>query len=228
LARGCFGDTLRSEGSFWAGTERVCVTAAEDLLNAPAAGDAEALAVLLRRHGPEVRGRLHIAAVWRTALDAADVMQVTYLEAFLRIAQLRARTAEGFVAWLTRLAQNNLHDAIKELERQKRPDPGRRVQCGSAEDSGSSLLDALRATTQTPSRQAARNESQQALENAMARLPPTYAQVVRLHDLEGRSVAEVAAALGRSAGAVYMLRARALQRLQELLGSESRFFSQGA
>lgn len=199
-----------------------------DLLNAAVAGDADALTALLHRHGPEVRRRLYIAAVWRAALDAADVMQVTYLEAFLRIEQLQARTTDGFVAWLTRLAQNNLQDAIKELERQKRPDPGQRLQCAQRGDCGSSLLDALNATTHTPSRSAARHESQQALETALTQLPPAYAQVVRLHDLEGRAVAEVATSMGRSPGAVYMLRARALERLQELLGSESRFFSSGA
>lgn len=192
------------------------------LLTAAAGGDADALAELLRCHGPEVRPRLHIAAVWRAELDPADVMQVTYLEAFLRIRQLEARTAEGFVAWLAQLAQHNLQDAIKELERQKRPDPRRRVVRPASPDPDSSALDGLGATTQTPSRNAARHESEQALEAALAQLPPTYAQVVRLHDLEGRPVIEVAAALGRSPGAVYMLRARALERLHELLGSESR------
>jgi RNA polymerase sigma-70 factor, ECF subfamily len=200
----------------------------DELLSAAAAGDTNALAVLLRQHGPAVRRRLHISSVWNGILDAADVMQVTYLEAFLRIGQLRARTTEGFVAWLTRLAQSNLQDAMKELKRQKRPDPAHRLQPVSRGDSGSSLLDAVNAATQTPSRDAARNESRQALEAALAQLPPAYAEVVRLHDLEGCTFSEVATALGRSPGAVYMLRARACEQLRELLGSESRFFSDGA
>jgi RNA polymerase sigma-70 factor (subfamily 1) len=197
-------------------------------VRAAVAGNGKALTALLHQYGPLVRRRLHISPVWRAALDAADVMQVTYLEAFLRIKQLQARTTEGFVAWLTRLAQNNLHDAIKALERQKRPNPGRRLQRTLREESSASLLDALGATMQTPSRSAARHEVERTLEAALAQLPPLYAQVVRLHDLEGRPVVAVAAALGRSPGAVYMLRARALEHLQELLGSESRFFSSGA
>ncbi len=200
-----------------------------ELLSTAVAGDAEALAELLRRHGPEVRRRLHIDAVWQGLLDPADVMQVTYLEAFLRIGQLAARTAEGFVAWLTQMAQNNLRDAIRELERQKRPDPRRRVQRRTPDDSSSTLLHTLcGSTAATPSRAVARGESHQMLETALAQLPPAYAQVVRLHDLAGRPMTEVATVLGRSPGAAYMLRARALERLQELLGPQSRFLSSGA
>jgi len=217
-------------GHFSGDPERRPVAHADDQrLGAAAAGDMDALAALLREHGPEVRRRLHISSVWRGVLDPADLMQVTYLEAFLRLDQLEARTSETFVAWLTRLAQNNLLDGIKELERQKRPDPRARIRSGSSDSSGSTLLAHLcNSSTETPSRDAAGKESQQALAAALEQLPPPYAEVVRLHDLEGRPVAEVAAMLGRSPGAVCMLRIRALDRLRELLGSESRFFSDGA
>lgn len=200
----------------------------QQLLDAALAGSGDALTRLLRRHGPAVRHRLRINPVWQGTLDAADVMQVTYLEAFLQVHQLADRTPAGFLAWLNRLAENNLRDAIKALERQKRPDPRQQIRRASPGDSASTLLDRLCGTARTPSRSVAGHESQQVLETALRQLPPAYAQVVRLHDLDGRSVEEVAAALGRSPGAVYMLRARALQRLQELLGSESRFFSAGA
>jgi RNA polymerase sigma-70 factor (subfamily 1) len=201
----------------------------DEQVRAAVAGDGEALTALLHQHGPLVRRRLHISPVWRAALDAADVMQVTYLEAFLRIKRLQARTTGGFVAWLTQLAQNNLRDAIKELERQKRPDPRQQVRQRVPNDSWSTLLHGLSdPTIKTPSRGAAGKESQRILTAALAQLPPPYANVVRLHDLEGRPVAEVAALLGRSHGAVYMLRARALDRLREWLGSESRFLSGSA
>lgn len=198
------------------------------MLTAAANGDADALAELLRVHGPEVRRRLNIGPDWQAMLDSADVMQVTYLEAFLRIYQLEARTADKFCAWLDRLAQNNLRDAIRELKRQKRPDPRNQVGRGAAGESTSMLLDELGSGTPTASRVAASREAQGAMESAVAQLPPLYAQVVRLHDLEGQSVPDVAAAMGRTCGAVYMLRARALDRLRELLGPESRFFSRGA
>jgi DNA-directed RNA polymerase specialized sigma24 family protein len=63
------------------------------------------------------------------------------------------------------------------------------------------------------------------LQEAIKALPDIYAKVVRMYDLEGRAVAEVASSLGRSEGAVYMLRARAHERLHEIMGRTSEFFS---
>jgi RNA polymerase sigma-70 factor (ECF subfamily) len=197
-------------------------------LVAAVAGNRDALAALLRRHGPDVRRRLSISAVWRAALDPADVMQATYLEAFLRIGQLDSHTIEGFISWLTQVAKNNLRDAIKELERQKRPDPRRQVVENPVADSYVALLDVVGCTTRTASREAARHEAHDLLKAALTRLTETYRAVVRLYDLEGKSATEVAEILGRSTGAVFMLRARAHDRLRELLGSESKFFSNSA
>jgi len=200
----------------------------DELVERAVAGDADALSTLLEEYGPQVRRKLVISPPWRSALDSADVMQVTYMEAFLRIAQLATRDAPGFAAWLAGLAQNNLRDAIKELKRRKRPDPRRRITAGPNEESYAVLLDAVGFTTHTASRSAAAREAQRLLQAAVARLPESYQKVVRLYDLEGRPTNEVAQALGRSPAAVYMLRARAHDRLHELLGSTSKFFSDRA
>ena len=200
----------------------------EEQVSAAVSGDGDALALLLQQHGPAIRRGLHINPVWQGTLDSADVMQVTYLEAFLRINLLQTRTRDGFVAWLTRLARNNLRDAIRELGRAKRPNPRRRLARPAHADSGTTLLNALAHTSATASRSAARHESAEALMSALGRLPPLYSEVLRMHDLEGRPAAEVATILGRSTGAVHMLRARAIDRLKELLGPESLFFSKGA
>jgi RNA polymerase sigma-70 factor (ECF subfamily) len=201
---------------------------ADELVARAVGGDADALGTLLEEYGPQVRQKLVISPAWQSALDSADVMQVTYMEAFLRIGQLATRDARGFAAWLTGLAQNNLRDAVKELKRRKRPDPRRRITAGPNEESYAVLLDAVGFTTHTASRSLAAREAQRLLEAAIARLPESYRKVVRLYDLESRPVNEVAERLQRSPGAVYMLRARAHDRLHELLGSTSRFFSDRA
>ncbi len=201
----------------------------DERVRAAASRNGHALEALLRQHGPEVRRRLHISPVWRAALDARDVMQVTYLEAFLQFDQLRTHTAKGFVAWLTQLAQHNLRDAIRELERGHRPDPRQQIRRAAGQDSTAvALYEVPRTSVLTPSRDAARREIPQIVEEALAHLPATYAEVVRRHDLEGQAIVDVATALERSPGAVYLLRLRALERLRELLGSESKFFSDGA
>lgn len=90
------------------------------------------------------------------------------------------------------------------------------------------LLEQLVGTGSTPSRHSARDEAVGILNDVIGKLPPDYGKVVRLYDLEERPAEEVAFSMGRSVGAVHMLRVRAHERLRELLGSESRFFSDRA
>lgn len=196
--------------------------ASEDALVARAvSGDADALGELLYQHGPAIEQNLRIGRAWRAALDPADVMQVTYLEAFLGIERFDPSRAGAFPAWLQRIAENNLRDAIRGLERQKRPPAEQRAELPVDGDSMMGLCVLLGATTTTPSRIMARGDLQRAVEAAVASLPPDYATVIRRYDLESQSIAQVAAELGRSPGAVHMLRARAHDRLRELLGSTS-------
>jgi RNA polymerase sigma-70 factor (ECF subfamily) len=172
-----------------------------------------------------VERSLSIAREWRSVLEPADVMQVTYLEAFLRITQFDPGRAEPFRAWLQRIAENNLRDAIRGLSRQKRPQPSARVALPAGADSTADLFAQLGVTTTTPSRYATREERSTLLNTALAALPDDYAKAVRLYDLEGLPIAEVAERMKRSTGAVHMLRARAHDRLRHLLGPESGWFS---
>jgi RNA polymerase sigma factor (sigma-70 family) len=203
---------------------------ADALISQAVAGDRECLAALLERFGPDVRRGLKIARKWSSVLDPDDVMQVTYLEAFLRIKQFAANGPESFLAWLRCIARNNLRDAVEELGRDKRPQPERRVRArpNARELDASSqqlFLELAGHTSTTPSRHAGRAEARSHLENAMTKLPATYRRVVHEFDLEGRPAAEVAAALGRTKAAVYMIRARAHDRLREILGSGSKYLS---
>lgn len=200
------------------------------LLEKAVEGDAASLRILLEHFGSEVRQRLsgRIDKRWSSSLDEDDVMQVTYLEAFLHIDQLTARDSASFLGWLSRIAENALRDAIRGLSRQKRPDPARRIVATDGADSYVGLLECLGVTTTTPSREVARRDAAAILENAIARLPDAYRSAVRRYDLEGRPVAEIAAQMGRSVGAVHMLRARAHDRLREVLGTASQFFGGSA
>jgi RNA polymerase sigma-70 factor (ECF subfamily) len=184
-------------------------------------GDRDALAQLLRTHGPRLRQHLRISQTWQDSLDVEDVLQVTYLEAFLRIRQLVTREPAAFARWLQTIAENNLRNAIKELGRSKRANPRRRVRSPMPDESTALLLERVARTSMTASRIVTNRESQEVLRQAIARLPRTYRTVVELCDLEGKSPAEVGRELGRSAGAVHMLRARAHHRLAEILGSRS-------
>lgn len=191
------------------------------LTNRAASGDMDALSELLAEHGPRISRQLstQIRAVHRRVLDAEDVMQVTYLEAFLRIRNFSQQGRGSFAAWLMQIATNNLRDAIRELERQKRPPVEQRIVNDGSESGPNALLDRLGWTSTTPSRSVGNAELQNQLLAALDRLPPDYGTVLRLYDLEGGKPEEVAMKMGRSVGAVHMLRARAIDQLRTFFAS---------
>ncbi len=145
----------------------------EPLLMQAAEGDDDAMTALLQRYGPQVRGRINgrIAERYRSAFDEDDVMQVTYLEAFLRTGGFTFSGVDGFVAWLTRIAENNLRDAVKELNRNKRPPRDKRL-TGIGDASYVSLLENLGGSLSTASQHAQKNEAKILLEACLSRLPP--------------------------------------------------------
>jgi RNA polymerase sigma-70 factor, ECF subfamily len=196
----------------------------KQLVASAVGGDEDALTELLRQFGPNIRAQIQatLSEKWRSVLDADDIMQVTYLEAFLRIDRFEPRGEGSFAGWLSQIAKNNMRDAIDELSRMKRPNPENRV-IGSSDESAVALFEQLGCTTTTPSRNAGRREVAQAVESAIGGLPDDYANVIRMYDIEGKSIGDVAAAMDRSEGAVYMLRARAHDRLREALGSSTRW-----
>lgn len=202
----------------------------DNLLRRATGGDSEAFRTLLQRHGPAVRRRImgRIPRRWRSVLTEDDVMQQTYADAIQSLGRFVPSAEGSFRGWLASLAKCNLQDAIKMLETVKRGGDRRRIEAVADGDAQVSLLRLLSADTTTPSQHAARREAQSALQRSLQELPEAYRRVVQLLDLEGESAAVVAEALGRSVGAVYMLRMRAHDRLRALLGATGKFFTDSA
>ncbi len=200
-------------------------------LEAAQKGDLDALARLLEGVGGTVRGRIRgrVPDRWQALLTEDDVMQVSYLEAILRWDQFAGNSVRMLRHWLLSIAENNLRDALRELARVKRPDAyGRQNTVAQNHGSGSvALLELLGMTHTTPSQVVAREEIEALLQRALDQLPRDYARVIRCYDLEQKSALQTAEELGRSTGAMHMLRVRAHDRLRELLGSRTLFFSEG-
>ncbi len=193
-------------------------------------GDERALTELLEKHGPAIRRRLAgaIPKRWQSLLSEDDVLQQTYVDAFRDIGRFVGDKGRAFEGWLHTLAKRNMLDAIKMLEADKRGGDRRRIEPGSRDESMAALYEVLGGTISTPSRKAARQEAGDALKKALESLPTAYRQAIELYDLEGRPIEEVAAALERSCGAIYMLRSRAHRLLAEIMGSQSKYFSEKA
>lgn len=199
---------------------------AEEELRRATGGDRESLRRVLNEAGQRLRGeiRSRIGARFRALIDEDDVLQVTYLEAAQRIETVSPISMNAFVTWFRRIAENNLRDAIRGLDRLKRGG-GRSPAFAHPDGSYAGLLVNLSAAGSTPSAHMAKNEAVERLKSAIELLPLDYLEVTRRFDLQGETVQEVARQLSRSEGAVYMLRARAHDRLRELMGAPADFFS---
>lgn len=199
--------------------------ASEDLLLERAkAGDEEALQELLERIGPSIRVTLDINPKWRPVLDAWDVMQITYLDAYMDIHRVNGNAAQ-FRKWLRTAAEHNRDQAIAALDAAKRTQPDHRVSPPAGEDTILWLWAQVSNPSTTPSRNLARKELEIALKQEIDQLPDDYRKVLLGHYFEDLPIPEIAATMERSEGAVYLLRIRALMKLRDRLGSGSAFFT---
>lgn len=203
------------------------VEADEETIAAAVAGDAAALTQLLRQFAPGLQEHFshRIRRRYRAVLTAEDVLQVTLMEAFLRIRSFVSEGKGSFVAWLRQMGENNIRDAIRMLDADKRPPESRRMTLPQPCDTHETLLSFLAGSMTTPTEHLRRSDAKALLNSAIDRLPPDYARVLRHYHLEERSIEEIAASFDppRSRGAVHMLRLRACDCLKDLLGQPERF-----
>lgn len=196
-------------------------------LQAARAGDADVLGELLMIVTPAVRRAVQadLPQRWQHLLAVDDVLQQTCVDVFCDIAQFAGENEPAFGRWLMRIARRNLIDAVRMLDAEKR---GRGRQRVSRDDEAA--LDLLLAVTGRTrvSQAATRQEISATLHRAVEALPGQYRQVITEYDLRSREMAEIAAELQRSAGAAYMLRARALRLLRKTLGGSTGYFSESS
>ena len=153
-------------------------------------------------------------------IDPADIIQVTYEEAFRNIAGFEYRGKGSFPAWLKRIARNRLIDQIRKVDR-----GGADVQ-PDVSDSVAEPVDALNPYRHTPGGSAARRESAAVLEAAIRTLPSEKERrVLELRFFEGLEWESIVSQLGGTKSAARSLCHRALSRLKGRLGTFSNFMS---
>lgn len=178
-------------------------------------GSPEALALLLEQCRPYL---LRIAneeldADLRPKLGASDVVQQSVIEAHRDFAGFRGATHEELLAWLRHILRHNLTDARRHYRDTERRQLGREQSLGDS--TGATLQQDLISEVTPPLERTISREQVAALEQARRRLPPEYQQVLTLRYDEGRSFAEIGAALERSEEAARKLWMRAVRRLQD-------------
>lgn len=195
------------------------------LLNRACAGDEAALERVLVLATPSVRASIEqeIQPRWKPYLATDDILQETYIDA---CASLRCFTPEGekaIVRWLKRIALNNITDAIRAVSRPGLVDPRRAPRYLTGFGPHLTLLMTVAGTR--PSLNAPRScteaEAKAALAEHLAGLPEHERFVIGQLFFEGRSAADLSTELGRTVGAVYLIRNRAIRKLRVMFGLDA-------
>ena len=196
----------------------------EDLLLQARAGSRAALGALLTLHRNYLAllARLQISRRLQGKVDAADVVQDTFLEAHRDFGQFRGGTPAEFAAWLRQILATNLANLVRHYCATRRRDIHlERRLAAELDGSSRSLNPALVAPGSSPSARAARREEALVLADALQQLPEDYREVIILRQLEGRPFPEVARRMDRTLDSVKKLWVRGLACLRAALGGAS-------
>jgi RNA polymerase sigma-70 factor (ECF subfamily) len=145
--------------------------------------------------------------------SASDLVQETFLEAKRDFAQFQGSTEGELLAWLRELLLNNLGYFTARYRATHMRDVAREVAVDNG-DSSANPRAGLAADTPSPSAQVMEREQARALQEALARLPADYCQVLTLRYQEGRSFEEIGQLTNRSPDAARKLWGRAMDRLR--------------
>jgi RNA polymerase sigma-70 factor (ECF subfamily) len=194
----------------------------EQLLGAARAGDASALGRLLELYRSYLAtlARLQIGRRLQGKVDASDLVQETFLEAYRDFGQFRGAKEMELVGWLRQILARNLANQVERYCGTQSRDIRLERQLVLELDQSSRILDqGLVASSSSPSQQAVRREQAVLLADALGRLPADYREVLVLRHLEGLSFPQVAERMERTVEGVKKLWARALDRLRRSMGA---------
>src|SRR5207244_4518150 len=196
----------------------------DDLLERSAQGDRQGWGALLARHRERLRRMIALRLDHRLQgrIDASDVIQETYLEAWGRLADYLRNPTMPFYLWLRFLAGQKLVTLHRHhLGRQMR-DAGREVSLyrGRLPEASSAALAAQLLGRETrPSEAVVRAELKVRLQEALNSMEPLDREILALRHFEQLSLAEAAQVLGLTESGACRRHLRALKRLKEVLSS---------
>jgi len=187
---------------------------AQDLFARAQAGDRAAFDGLVGRTEERLRAVVErrIGGSLRHEVDAADVVQETFLRAFRSLSTIEWQGEEAFLRWLARIAEHVVLDAARRHKK---------LRFIALEDMESGAEPA--GSGPSPSTAVQREERFERLEQALSALPADHRTVIRLVRLDGLPLHEVARRMDRSVNAVSHLLHRALRGLRSAFGDTDSF-----
>jgi RNA polymerase sigma-70 factor (ECF subfamily) len=197
----------------------------ERLIGQAQGGDEAAREQLLVRHRARLRQMIAVRLDRRlfARLDPSDVVQEALIDAYLKLPDYLRDRPLPFYPWLRQIAWDRLVELHRRhLHLQKRSvlrEAGQGLPL--PDDSALQLADRLLGRGSSPSARAQRDEQRERVQAALARLAPRDREVLAMRYLEQLAMAEIAAVLGITEGAVKVRHLRALQRFHDLLGGNA-------
>lgn len=152
-------------------------------------------------------------------VDPSDVVQETLLEALRRLPKYLKERPLPFYPWLRQIAWNRLIDLHRRhiLAGHRSVDREVPLDLPLSSQSIHRLADRLLAHENVPGARLMREEMRRRVQDAIARLPDEFREVLVLRHLEQLGVAEIAAVLDVAEGTVKSRHFRALAKMRELL-----------
>ena len=149
-------------------------------------GDSAALGELLEnfRNYLLFLARLQIDPRICGKLDAADIVQETFLEAYQSFPNFRGENEASFLAWLRQILSTTLATSVRFYIGTKRRDVRMEREICLKVDQSSIFWNQLVSNISTPSLKVSRKEMEQQLAFAMGQLPEHYRTVLRLRHSE--------------------------------------------
>jgi len=194
------------------------------LLRRAAEGDSERWGALLARHRERLRRMVALRLDQRLhgRIDASDVIQEAYLEAWHRLPEYLRQSTMLFFLWLRFLTGQKVLALHRHHLRREMRDAGREVSLyrGALPEASSAALAAqLMGHDTRPSEAALRIELKLRLQEALSQMDAIDREVIALRHFEHLSRAETAEVLGMRESAVSKRYVRALDRLKGILAS---------
>jgi RNA polymerase sigma-70 factor (ECF subfamily) len=190
-----------------------------ELLRQALRGDREALGRLLEAERAALHRLAERQLTGRIAVrvDASDIIQQTFLEAYRSFPQFAGQDVRELLAWLQSILDHKVAGAIRDHTLLQKRNLGREQSMDDSRGGDAPLKQELDAGLSSPSQKAIRGEEAERLSQALTALPDDQREAVRLRHLEGWALGDIARHLGRSPAATAGLIKRGMQALRRQL-----------
>jgi RNA polymerase sigma-70 factor (ECF subfamily) len=185
-------------------------------------GDQDALGQLCASYRPYLQtiAALQLGRGMERRVDASDIVQETEIEMVRGIRAFRGKTEPELSAWLKQMLRRNIADKVRDNRAAIR-DLRRETYFDGPTPSASITWLQPAGREATASQVVIHGEAALRFAAALQSLPDDQREVVHMRYIEGMKLAEIAAAMQKTPGAVTGLLRRGQQALRDKIGSMS-------